>query len=90
MAIFVLTTTTTQPITLPPCACARGKNYAGVLHTYLLFLPHHEQSTQSVVESLYRFLGIPLQMSAQILLLEHVEYGQHLSSHILQIVNWNQ
>ena len=26
MAIFVLTTTTTRPITLPPCACARG-NY---------------------------------------------------------------
>ena len=26
MAIFVLTTTT-QPITLPPCACARGKYY---------------------------------------------------------------
>ena len=32
MAIFVLTTTTTtttmmtRPITLPPCACARGKN----------------------------------------------------------------
>ena len=27
MAIFVLTTTTTtRPITLPPCACARGNN----------------------------------------------------------------
>ena len=28
-AIFMLTTTTTRPITLPPCACTRGNNQVG-------------------------------------------------------------